>query len=233
VASSNIGSDSTNSSLQSHYDRLYAQTNYFGHREKHYDPFVRALVKVSALQPGSTLLDVGCGQGFFSSLFARHGMKVVGIDFSKQAVEVARAEYHGLDLEFIACDALLYKAQVPFDCIFTRSCSLYNRSPFESSFEVTRVLLTNLRNNGVFVFVYNTNLREQYHSGAWLNHAYKTIRRCLMSLDCAEMRFFVVNKLDMMVFGDRCLNVVLSLINRAVVPIARVGCEVVCVFRKK
>lgn len=43
--------------------------------------------------PGETLLDVGCGTGYFSRRFAREaGMKVTGIDINPDMIDVARRQ---------------------------------------------------------------------------------------------------------------------------------------------
>lgn len=42
------------------------------------------------LQPGCTVLDAGCGSGFFSNYFAENGAKVVAIDNSETALATCR-----------------------------------------------------------------------------------------------------------------------------------------------
>jgi ubiquinone/menaquinone biosynthesis C-methylase UbiE len=47
-------------------------------------------------QKGDTILDVGCGNGFFSNLFSsKKDCKVVGIDFSLRSLKVANKWYGG------------------------------------------------------------------------------------------------------------------------------------------
>jgi len=54
---------------------------------------------VEALCPqlghGSRVLDVGCGSGFWSNLFAQKGCVVVGIDPSESGIAVAKGAYPG------------------------------------------------------------------------------------------------------------------------------------------
>ena len=45
-----------------------------------------------------------------------------------------------------------------FDCVFTRSCSLYNTDDFIIRNDTTGYLLTQIKNGGTFIFAYNTNL---------------------------------------------------------------------------
>ena len=53
-----------------------------------------------------TVLDVGCGQGFESARFLAPGRRVVGADYSAEAVELARAEYRADGLETAQMNAL-------------------------------------------------------------------------------------------------------------------------------
>jgi cyclopropane-fatty-acyl-phospholipid synthase len=52
------------------------------------------------LQPGQTVLDIGCGWGSFAKFAAeRYGAKVVGITISKEQVSLAKERCKGLDVE--------------------------------------------------------------------------------------------------------------------------------------
>jgi 2-polyprenyl-3-methyl-5-hydroxy-6-metoxy-1,4-benzoquinol methylase len=60
---------------------------------------------------GLRVLDLGCGQGFFSRQLAQRGARVIGVDLSEKQVEHARAhearwghgiEYHALDAARVA-----------------------------------------------------------------------------------------------------------------------------------
>jgi 2-polyprenyl-3-methyl-5-hydroxy-6-metoxy-1,4-benzoquinol methylase len=58
----------------------------------------RAFV-ISALEPPSRVIDVGCGTGWFSGALAAAGFSVVGVDVAEEPVRRAAAR-HG-DLEFV------------------------------------------------------------------------------------------------------------------------------------
>ncbi len=49
---------------------------------------------------GKCLLDVGCGTGRMSRHFASLGAQVTGIDFAASAVEIARRESQGLEIDY-------------------------------------------------------------------------------------------------------------------------------------
>jgi SAM-dependent methyltransferase len=53
-----------------------------------------------------TVLDVGCGQGFESARFLAPGRRVVGVDYSAEAVELAKRTYSSSGLEAAQMNAL-------------------------------------------------------------------------------------------------------------------------------
>jgi demethylmenaquinone methyltransferase/2-methoxy-6-polyprenyl-1,4-benzoquinol methylase len=67
----------------------------------------RRAAKATELKPGGSALDVACGSGKLTALLARiagPSGRVVGLDFSKQMLEVARTDHPGV--EFLDGDAL-------------------------------------------------------------------------------------------------------------------------------
>ena len=48
------------------------------------------IVRTLALQPGDSLLDLGCGPGLYASRLALHGLHVTGVDFSQTSIDYAR-----------------------------------------------------------------------------------------------------------------------------------------------
>ncbi|MGD0881625.1 MAG: class I SAM-dependent methyltransferase [Acidimicrobiales bacterium] len=55
---------------------------------------------------GGTVLDVGCGQGFESARFLGPTRRVVGVDYSEEAVGLARGNYGAVGLETAQMNAL-------------------------------------------------------------------------------------------------------------------------------
>lgn len=75
------------------------------------------------LQPGSRLLDAGCGSGQFAIGFARRGCRVTGIDLSPEMI--ARARSHSrdvnLDVEWrVGQVAELDDGDATYDAVFAR-----------------------------------------------------------------------------------------------------------------
>lgn len=47
------------------------------------------ILRILEIKAGETVLDLGCGAGFFSREFHRHGAKVIGVDISRTLIEEA------------------------------------------------------------------------------------------------------------------------------------------------
>jgi SAM-dependent methyltransferase len=75
------------------------------------DDFRRIVGKLN-LRAGDTVLDVGCGDGFFTGLLVADGAHVIGLDNSEAFLEHARAHASdGMDIQFRKGDA----RELPFD----------------------------------------------------------------------------------------------------------------------
>jgi 2-polyprenyl-3-methyl-5-hydroxy-6-metoxy-1,4-benzoquinol methylase len=66
----------------------------------------RVLDLSGSVGAGLRVLDVGCGVGWLSAIFAQHGCTVVGIDLSEQGVALARKAYP--TIRFEVCEANEY-----------------------------------------------------------------------------------------------------------------------------
>src|SRR3989344_9612701 len=55
------------------------------------DVILPNLLRVIDIKKGEIILDLGCGTGFFSNEFYKHGARVIGVDVSKAMIDVARA----------------------------------------------------------------------------------------------------------------------------------------------
>lgn len=75
-----------------------------GHHEASHEylfPTVNSLLSI--LPSGSSVLDLGCGNGSFISLFRERGWKLYGTDSSTTGIEIAQRNYPGI--EFFCADA--------------------------------------------------------------------------------------------------------------------------------
>ena len=73
---------------------------------------------------GGRALDVGCGAGVFSVWLAEQGMDVTGIDLYPEAIAMAnaRAQGHGVKVDFQVADLFTYSPPQPFDLVFDSGC---------------------------------------------------------------------------------------------------------------
>ena len=57
------------------------------------------LLRLLEIKSGETILDLACGQGFFSRAFSSAGAKVTGVDISKELIELAK-KYDDQSIEY-------------------------------------------------------------------------------------------------------------------------------------
>jgi 2-polyprenyl-3-methyl-5-hydroxy-6-metoxy-1,4-benzoquinol methylase len=71
------------------------------------------------LQPGTRVLDVGCGNGYLAGYFSRRRCQVVGIDLSTAGIELARLTYPSVRFEVMPADDRILERlnEEPFDLI--------------------------------------------------------------------------------------------------------------------
>jgi 2-polyprenyl-3-methyl-5-hydroxy-6-metoxy-1,4-benzoquinol methylase len=83
---------------------------------------------LSYLQPGSQILDLGCGPGQCSNYFIKHGFVVTGVDFSKEMI--ANARKLTPDADFIEANILDYKFQPKqYDGVWANAVLLHFTKP--------------------------------------------------------------------------------------------------------
>jgi cyclopropane fatty-acyl-phospholipid synthase-like methyltransferase len=132
-----------------------------------------------ALAPGSSVLDLGCGPGLYTSRWAATGAEVTGVDFSPRSIAYARetAERDGLNVRYTLADYLTWQPDRTFDLITMIMCD------FSALSRVQRTVLLGsvaswLAPNGAFLFDVlalpylasrqeGTNRREHPAGGFW------------------------------------------------------------------
>ncbi len=100
---------------------------------------VQFIVDELGLQPGASILDIGCGTGRHAVEFARRGYSVTGVDISSGMLAIARkkAEDLRVSVELIECAAQDYTASRKFDaalslcegglCLFSESDDIWGK----------------------------------------------------------------------------------------------------------
>ena len=66
------------------------------------DRSVKWLTETLGLRSGDSVLDLGCGPGLYASRFARAGLQVTGVDYSRRSIEYAtnHARENQLDIHY-------------------------------------------------------------------------------------------------------------------------------------
>ena len=211
------------------YNETYRRPNYFHYQSWLYEPYVSGLVKLCGLKKGSSVLDVGCGQGFFSYLFDKSGMRVHGIDLSETGIREAQELYGHLGITFAVSDIQTAKFPEQFDCMFVRSCSLYNTHDFPHQNEVTHGLLRYLKAGGSFIFAYNSNLSSK-KSPTWRYHSIEDVRRHFNGY--SDQRVFFLNKITTYLLRTYSFTPFAKWCNVFLSKTFGLGGDVICILRK-
>lgn len=211
------------------YNKTYRQTNYFRYQNWLYEPYVSSLIAFCGLTKGASVLDVGCGQGFFSNLFGKNGMRVHGIDMSETGIRSAQALYGHLGITFAVADVETATFREQFDCIFVRSCSLYNTLTFSQENETTRSLLKHLKTGGTFIFAYNSNFSSKV-CRTWRYHSLDDVRQHFSGYSNAQI--FFLNKITTYLLRGYSFTPIAKQCNVLLSKASGIGGDVICILRK-
>lgn len=80
------------------YDKHLADANTF-----HAQVVAPNLTRIVNLQPHESLLELGCGQGFFLEQFSAYSKKLTGVDVAKELI--LRAVTRGVEAEYVVASA--------------------------------------------------------------------------------------------------------------------------------
>jgi len=116
------------------YNQLFAQE---GLSES--ESFYRWSLQKLEPRPGATLLDVACGQGGLLRAAAEAGLRAFGLDFSRQALELARQAAPQAQLVLAEGEALPYRDK-SFDYVTCLGSLEHFTDPWRGATEIRRVL---------------------------------------------------------------------------------------------
>ena len=111
------------------------------------------LIRIVDPKPGIAILDVACGQGYFSRAFAQNGADVVASDISSELVEKAKAYPGTAGIEYYVApaDNLSFMGDESMDVV-TIILALQNIENLQGTFAEARRVL---KKGGKLVFVVN------------------------------------------------------------------------------
>ncbi len=127
----------------------------YNHRDnKEAELLVDLIQKVTKLKQSSSILDLACGAGRYSILFAKKGFNVTGVDLSSNLLKKAKqtSENELVKIEFIRSDLRNFKTGKRFDLVINLFTSFGYFNTDEENFKVFSIAFESLNKNGFFVF---------------------------------------------------------------------------------
>jgi 2-polyprenyl-3-methyl-5-hydroxy-6-metoxy-1,4-benzoquinol methylase len=131
--------------------------------------------------PGDNILDLGCGRGELSFSLSQTGANVTGIDYSKEALEIADKTYsfrkNNLNLKYMLGDVCNLNLGLKYDKIV--ASDLIEHIDAESIGGMLSGVSKSLKDNGIFVvhtspnhwnykYSYKRKRKTAKHIGLWL-----------------------------------------------------------------
>lgn len=104
-----------------------------------------------SLEKGDSLIDFGCGPGLYTSRFAKKGLHVTGVDFSRNSISYAKEEASksNLDIDYVNSNYLTYKSVKKHDMALLIYCDYCPLSK-EQRKDLLKVVFDSLHEGGYF-----------------------------------------------------------------------------------
>lgn len=97
---------------------------------------------------GSSVLDLGCGNGALTKTLQQKGYAVKGLDDSRELLDIARKNYP--DIEFIQGDATDFVLSEPVDVVFSNA--VFHWINQDRQRDMLKCVYNALKKNGQFIF---------------------------------------------------------------------------------
>jgi len=121
-----------NKTLKQFYNKVYVKgekKHFTTYREESSTSEIKEVIKQISWK-SKNVLDVGCGTGYFAFKVAKKGAKVLGIDFSTEAIEIAKSQHFHPNLEFKKAD--VSKIKEKFDVIVSNGTLEHMDDPLKT-----------------------------------------------------------------------------------------------------
>ncbi|KAB8330679.1 class I SAM-dependent methyltransferase [Scytonema tolypothrichoides VB-61278] len=118
------------------------------------DPRLKAIATIASLKQSGRVLDLGCGRGELSFYFAHRGFKVTAVDYSPNAIELAKKCFDGKDqlkekVEFICHDVCHVPLSGKYDLVL--ASDVIEHLSFEEVDTLYQKMARHLQPDGLFV----------------------------------------------------------------------------------
>jgi SAM-dependent methyltransferase len=213
------------------YDSFYSKKDFI-----HFKQDLVYVQKLCSFLPNplnSSILDVGCGRGYWSQLFHECGIgRVVGIDISQVALDIARKEAPGAEY-FMEDGKDLHFEEKSFDMVFCQGFSEFNSYDLDKTRSTGIGLFKCLKENGLFVIAGTTNLSGKMR-GNWIQHKPQTIQDYLRGLGCRIEATYIIDRVIFLrIFRKYAF---LGLFSKYTIPaicqLTKLRAHLVCIGRK-
>lgn len=111
------------------------------------------IIREFKLGKGKKVCDFGCGPGLYTTIFARSGAEVTGIDLSRRSIEYARrrSEEQDLNIDYIEGNYLDFRPYKRFDHIVMIFCDFCVLSPVQRR-KLLSIFHDHLEDDGCILF---------------------------------------------------------------------------------
>ena len=107
-----------------------------------------SVIELIDANKGSSVLDLGCGNGALTKTLQEKGYAVKGLDASKELLDIARKNYPSI--EFMQGDATAFTLSEPVDVVFSNA--VFHWINQERQPDMLKCVYNALKKNGQFVF---------------------------------------------------------------------------------
>lgn len=158
-----------------------------------HDPELEKVLKNISIEKNDKALDIGCGLGYDSVYLASKGLKVTGIDISKNAIVLASKLNSNLNVEYITSDLFNYEEKIKFNLVYDRGCFHNNHYMIDEYFKKVNKLITD--NGNLIIITGNSNL---YYKNSLFTKPETVKISQIEKASCKYFNIFLVQEINFM-----------------------------------